>query len=80
MFPSHDRSVIVVEFNARSLTQNSFNFIQNLSEIFDFNQFESGEYEFDIFKVKVNRVKHYENDLINLWDTLYYYQVTPKNQ
>ena len=59
-------SDIIVRFDARSLTQNSFNFIQNLSEIFDFNEFESGEYEFDIFKIKVNRVKHYENDLINL--------------
>ena len=59
-------SDIIVEFDARSLTQNSFNFIQQLSEIFDFNEFESGEYEFDIFKIKVNRVKHYENTLINL--------------
>jgi len=56
----------VVSFDARSLTQNSFNFIQNLSEIFDFNEFESGQYEFDIFNIKVNRVKHYERDLINL--------------
>lgn len=59
-------SDIIVEFDARSLTQNSFNFIQNLSEIFDFNEFESGQYEFDIFNIKVNRVKHYERDLINL--------------
>src|SRR6056300_1777682 len=59
-------SDIIVEFDARSLTQNSFNFIRQLSEIFDFNEFESGEYEFDIFKIKVNRVKHYENTLINL--------------
>ncbi len=59
-------SDIIVRFDANKLTQNSFNFIQNLSEIFDFNKFESGEYEFDIFKIKVNRVKHYENDLINL--------------
>jgi len=59
-------SDIIVEFDARSLTQNSYNFIQQLSEIFDFNEFESGEYEFDIFKIKVNRVKHYENTLINL--------------
>jgi glycosyltransferase involved in cell wall biosynthesis len=59
-------SDIIVRFDANKLTQNSFNFIQNLSEIFDFNKFESGEYEFDIFNIKVNRVKHYENDLINL--------------
>ena len=65
-FNQIEKSDIIVEFDARSLTQNSFNFIQNLSEIFDFNEFESGEYEFDIFKIKVNRVKHYERDLINL--------------
>jgi hypothetical protein len=59
-------SDIIVRFDARSFTQASFNFIQNLSEIFDFNEFQSGEYEFDIFNIKVNRVKHYENDLINL--------------
>jgi len=59
-------SDIIVRFDARLLTQNSFNFIQNLSEIFDFNEFESGEYEFDIFTVKVNRVKHYDSTLINL--------------
>lgn len=65
-FNQTEKSDIIVEFDARSFTQNSFNFIQSLSEIFDFNEFESGEYEFDIFKVKVSRVKHYENNLINL--------------
>jgi len=59
-------SDIEVSFDAKALNQNSFQFIQNLSEIFDFNEFDSGEYEFDIFNIKVNRVKHYENDLINL--------------
>ena len=59
-------SDIIVRFDGNKFTQNSFNFIQNLSEIFDFNKFESGEYEFDIFNIKVNRIKHYENDLINL--------------
>jgi glycosyltransferase involved in cell wall biosynthesis len=65
-FNTIGKSDVVVSFDARSLTQNSFNFIQNLSEIFDFNEFESGQYEFDIFNIKVNRVKHYERDLINL--------------
>ena len=65
-FNQNDQSDIIVEFDARSLTQNSFNFIQNLSEIFDFNEFDSGEYEFDIFKIKVNRVKHYEDKLVKL--------------
>lgn len=59
-------SDIVVSFDGSLLNQGAFNFIQTLSEIFDFNEFEIGEYEFDIFNIKVNRVKHYESDLINL--------------
>jgi glycosyltransferase involved in cell wall biosynthesis len=59
-------SDIIVRFDANKLTQNSFNFIQQLSEILDFNDFSNGEYEFDIFNVKVNRVKHYDSELINL--------------
>jgi hypothetical protein len=62
----NEKSDIIVEFDALRLNNNSFQFIQNLSEIFDFNNFDSGEYEFDIFKVKVNQVKHYEMNLINL--------------
>jgi hypothetical protein len=62
----NEKSDIIVEFDALRLNNNSFQFIQNLSQIFDFNNFDSGEYEFDIFKVKVNQVKHYEMNLINL--------------
>ena len=63
---TNEKSDIIVEFDALRLNNNSFQFIQNLSEIFDFNNFDSGEYEFDIFKVKVNQVKHYEAGLIKL--------------
>ncbi len=28
--------------------------------------FEMGQYEFDIFNIKVNRIKHYEDTLIKL--------------
>jgi hypothetical protein len=65
-FNMNEKSDIIVEFDALRMTNQSYQFIQNLSEIFDFNQFDSGEYEFDIFKVKVNKVKHYENNLIHL--------------
>jgi len=61
-----EKSDIIVEFDAERLNSQSFQFIQNLSQIFDSNNFDSGEYEFDIFKVKVNRVKHYEMNLIKL--------------
>ena len=65
-FNALGKSDIIIEFDANKLTQNSFNFIQQLSEILDFNDFSNGEYEFDIFTVKVNRVKHYDSELINL--------------
>ena len=65
-FNTNEKSDIVVEFDALRLNNQSFQFIQNLSQIFYFNNFDSGEYEFDIFKVKVNRVKHYEMSLVNL--------------
>lgn len=65
-FNTNEKSDIVVEFDALRLNNQSFQFIQNLSQIFDFNNFDSGEYEFDIFKVKVNQVKHYEMSLVNL--------------
>ena len=59
-------SDIIVRMDATRMTQNSFNFIQQLSEILDFNDFGIGDYEFDIFNIKVNRVKHYDSTLINL--------------
>lgn len=65
-FNMNEKSDIIVEFDTLRMINHSYKFIQNLSEIFDFNNFSSGEYEFDIFKVKVNHVKHYELNLINL--------------
>ena len=59
-------SDIIVRFDANKFTQNTFNYIQQLSEILDFNEFSNGEYELDIFNINVNRVKHYDSELINL--------------
>lgn len=59
-------SDIIVRFDANKFTQNAFNYIQQLSEILDFNDFSNGEYELDIFNINVNRVKHYDSELINL--------------
>jgi len=65
-FNTNENSDIIVEFDALRLNNQSFQFIQNLSEIFDFNEFEIGQYEFDIFNIKVNRLKHYEDRLVKL--------------
>ena len=65
-FNTNEKSDIVVQFDSQRMTNQSFQFIQNMSEIFDFNEFEIGQYEFDIFNIKVNRIKHYEDALIKL--------------
>jgi len=57
---------IIVEFDANKLTQYSYNIITELSSILESSEIEVGEFELDIFKVKVNEVKTYENDLIHL--------------
>lgn len=54
---------IVVEFDAKQLTQQSFNIIQQLSEILK-ESGEIGEFELDIFKININTLTEYQNDLI----------------
>ena len=65
-FNTNEKSDIIVQFDALRMTNQSYQFISNLSEIFDFNQFDIGQYEFDIFNIKVSRVKHYEDRLVKL--------------
>jgi len=54
---------IIVEFDASKLTQQSFGIIQQLSEILQ-ESGEIGEFELDIFKIKIQNLKTYEKDLI----------------
>ena len=54
---------IVVEFDAKQITQQSFEIIQQLSEIIK-ESGEVGEFELDIFKVNINSLIEYQNDLI----------------
>ncbi len=55
---------IEIEFDIRQVTQEAINFIVDLSLILDSNQLEKGEYQFGIFKFKVNRISHIESQLI----------------
>ena len=57
---------IIVEFDANKLTQYSYNVITEFSSIFESSEIEVGEFELDIFRVTVNKVKTYENSLIRL--------------
>ena len=54
---------IVLEFDTKHFTQQSFNIIQQLPEIIK-ESGEVGEFELDIFKVTINSLEEYQNDLI----------------
>ena len=54
---------IVVEFDARQFTQQSFGILQQFSEIIK-ESGEVGEFELGIFKVTINSLIEYQNDLI----------------
>ena len=59
-------SDIVVSFDASKVNQQSFQYIQQLSEIFDANEIQEGSFEFDIFDVKINKVRTYQDTLVKL--------------
>ncbi|MBC8428179.1 MAG: glycosyltransferase family 2 protein [Candidatus Pelagibacter sp.] len=54
---------ILVEFNGSQLTNDGFQFLQQLPEILK-DSGESGEMEYDIFKITINSLKTYEKDLV----------------
>jgi hypothetical protein len=54
---------IVVEFDARNFSQQSFNILIQLPEIIK-ESGEVGEFELDIFKIIINSMIEYQNDLI----------------
>lgn len=54
---------IVLEFDAKQFNQQSFNIIQQLSEIIK-ESGEVGEFELDVFKITINSLIEYQNDLI----------------
>jgi hypothetical protein len=58
---------IIVEFDGQEFTPEQFNYLAQLSEILDNDEeLEEGEFELGIFKVKVNKIKTYEKELINV--------------
>ena len=59
-------SDIEISFDAKKLTQYSFNLLTEMSTILESSNIEVGEFEVDIFNVKVNRVKTYEHNLIQV--------------
>lgn len=54
---------IVVEFDAHRFTNANFTFLQRLPEIIKDNG-EVGEFEFDIFKITINSMAEYQDELV----------------
>ena len=55
---------ITLEFDANDFNQESFNIITSLSEILANDELEIGEFKLGIFKVTINKIKTYEEELI----------------
>jgi len=67
---------ILIEFDAGKLTQESFGVLQKIAGIIE-NNGELGEFEVDIFKVKINSLESYETHLINTDDEYFKNQLIP---
>lgn len=56
---------IQITFDGNKFTENSYGIVQQISAILESNEIETGEFELDIFRLKVNKVKTYEHTLIS---------------
>lgn len=56
---------VLIEFDASRFSNNHFNFISNLSDVITETN-DVGSFEFDIFKITINKLRPIENDLIRL--------------
>lgn len=61
--PSAD---IELWFDANRISNNNVNFIQYLPDIIETNGIVEGTFEFDIFKLIVHRIEHYENNFLDI--------------
>ena len=56
---------VEVRFDGDKLTNQNFQYIQQLSEILaNDDELEVGSFELDIFEISINKIKTYEKDLI----------------
>ena len=62
--PNND---IIVEFDGTKLTQDSFTILMQLSEIIT-ESGEVGTFELDMFKITINNMTTYENELIHIYN------------
>ena len=63
---------IIVSFDAGKLNQEQFNYITQLSAILSNDEeLEEGEFDLGIFKIKINKIKTYEKELIVNENTMF---------
>ncbi len=62
---SNTKNDVELFIDGLQLTNNNLNFIFSFCEILDSNELEIGEYQFDVFKIKINKIQHKELELIN---------------
>ena len=55
---------IEIRFDGSKFNNNSFQYIQQLSEILANDELEVGSFELDIFEISINKIKTYEEELI----------------
>ena len=55
---------IEVRFDGSQFTNQSFQYVQQLSEILANDELEIGSFELDIFEIQINKIKTYEEELI----------------
>jgi len=65
-YNKNSESDIVISFDGNEFNQEAFYVIQNMSDIISEKVKCLGEYQLNIFNVKVNSIKNYEKDLIFL--------------
>ena len=61
---SEKQNDIEIRFDGSKFSNNSFQYIQQLSEILEGDKLEIGSFELDIFEISINKIKTYEKDLI----------------
>jgi glycosyltransferase involved in cell wall biosynthesis len=64
-YDNEKQNYILIDFDAKYFTQNSFNIIQNLSDIIT-ESGEIGEFELDCFKISIINLQTFEKDLIKV--------------
>ena len=64
-FDKKKKNDIIVEFDGTQLANINFNFIAQLSEVLSNDkELEVGEFQYQIFKVNINKLKTYEEENI----------------